>query len=172
MHTEINEGQRQDFSNVIIGRAGNADALRSRTRLKARRDIDAVAKEITSLHHHIADVHADPKFNVTVRWHLLVSFCQSPLRLDGALNSVNGAAELGQHAIASGIGNPAPVGRNQAIKDGAPSGQSLEGFDLVGPLEAAVSLYVSRKNRDQPALSINRFRQNTPLDPAGSLSRD
>jgi hypothetical protein len=103
-------------------------------------------------------------------------FCRGAILLAAcraapASKSVNGAAELGQHAIASGIGNPAPVGRNQAIKDGAPSGQSLEGFDLVGPHEAAVSLYVSRKNRDQPALSINRFRQNTHLDPAGSLSR-
>jgi hypothetical protein len=40
------------------------------------------------------------------------------------------------------------VGSNQAIKNGTPLGQRLEGFDLVGPHQAAISLDVSRENRN------------------------
>jgi hypothetical protein len=50
--------------------------------------------------------------------------------------------------------------------------QIPHGPDLVGSHQAAIAFNVGRKNRDQPALGINRFRQNMPLDPAGSLSWD
>ena len=63
------------------------------------------------------------------------------------------------------------MGGNQTVKDGSPLGQIPEGTDLVGSHQSAVSLDVSRKNRDQPALCIGRFRQITPLDPTGSVSR-
>jgi hypothetical protein len=43
-------------------------------------------------------VHPDPEFNVTVRWHLLVSFCRSLLHLDTTLDRINGAAEFCRHA--------------------------------------------------------------------------
>jgi hypothetical protein len=51
-------------------------------------------------------------------------------------------------------------------------GQIPQGTDLVGPHQAAVSLDVGSENRDQPALCINCFRQNEPLTPHYSLSRD
>src|SRR5437588_13087601 len=38
--------------------------------------------------------------------------------------------------------------------------------------QAAVALDVGREDSNQPALGINRFRQNTPLDPVGSLPLD
>jgi hypothetical protein len=39
-----------------------------------------------------------------------VCFGKGRPRLDGALNSVNGAAELRQHAVPSGIRYPATIG--------------------------------------------------------------
>jgi hypothetical protein len=56
---------------------------------------------------------------------------------------------------------------NQAIKDVSPLGQIPEGTNLVGRHEAAVALDVGRKNRDQPALGIDYFGQDTPSDRAG-----
>ena len=44
-------------------------------------------------------------------------------------------------------------------------GQIPHGPDLVGSHQATISLDVSRENRDQPALCINYFRQNAPLNP-------
>src|SRR4029077_16278267 len=86
------------------------------------------------------------------------------LCLDRALNGIDGAAELRQHAVPSGIGNPPATGGNQAVKDVSSLGQILEGTDLVGPHQAAVSLDVGCKNRDQPAFGIARFGQDAPSD--------
>ena len=86
------------------------------------------------------------------------------MRLYGALNCVNSADELRQYAIPSRVSDPAPVSRNQSIKNGAPLGQGLEGCDFVGPHQATVALDVGRENSDQPSLGIDRLYHHTPLD--------
>ena len=78
------------------------------------------------------------------------------------LNGIDGATELCQYAIPGGIGNPTATGGNQAVKDVSSLGQILEGTDLVGPHQAAVSLDVGCKNRDQPAFGIACFGQDAP----------
>ena len=92
------------------------------------------------------------------------------LRLDRTLNGIDGAAELCQYAVPGGIGDPTATGGNQAVKDVSSLGQILEGTDLVGPHQAAVSLDVGCKNRDQPAFGIARFGCQDPpilfLDPS------
>ena len=122
--------------------------------------------------HDIANVDADPEVDVTVGCQTRIGPCQRRLRFDGALNGVNGAAELRQHAVPGGIGYPAPVGGNQAVKDTSPLDQVPHGPDLVGSHQAAVPLNVGSENRHQPTLCINHFCQNTPLKPCDSLSRD
>jgi hypothetical protein len=101
---------------------------------------------------------------MTVRWQARIGFGKRCLRLDRTLNGIDGAAELGQHAVPGSIGNPTATGGNRTIKDVASSGQILEGTDLVGPHEAAVSLDIGRKNRDQPAYGITCAGQDTPSD--------
>ena len=84
------------------------------------------------------------------------------LRIDRTLNRIDRAAELCQHAVAGCIGNPAAMGHNQGVKDGAPLRQIPQRSDLVGAHHAAVAFHVGCKNRGQPALSINWLRQNMP----------
>ena len=90
---------------------------------------------------------------------LVLASASRRLGLDGTLNSLNSATELGQNAVPRGVSDPASMSINQSVKDDAPLGQSLKGSDLVSLHQTAISLDVSRKNRDQPALRINRFRQ-------------
>jgi len=64
--------------------------------------------------------------------------------------------------IPTGIGYPAPVGGNQAVKDGSPLGQIPQGADLIRSHQAAVSLDVSRQYSRQPP--FHPFsRQKKPL---------
>ena len=160
LRAKVSERKGQNFSDLIVSHSGDAGAACAGERLQPCSDVDAITKEVAALYHDVADVDADPEVDVTVRRQVRVSFGKYRLRLDSALNGIDGAAELREHAIAGGVSYPAPVGGNQAIKDGAPLGQSLERLNLVGPHQAAIALNVSRKNRDQPALGINRFRQN------------
>jgi len=112
---------------------------------------------------------ADPDVDVTIRRQTEVCLGKLRLRLYGALNCVNNADELRQHAVPSRVSDPAPVGRNQSIKNGAPLGQGLEGCDFVGPHQATVPLDVGRENSDQPSLGIDRLCHHTPLEPAKEL---
>ncbi len=84
----------------------------------------------------------------------------------------NSTPELSKNAVACCVGNATPVVRNGLVEDCPPLREPLERPDLVSAHQAAVALDVGREDSNQPALGINRFRQNTPLDPVGSLPRD
>jgi hypothetical protein len=117
-------------------------------------------------------VDADAKVDMTVGRQVRIGPGQRCLRFDGALDGVNGAAELRQYAVPSGISNPAAMRGDQAIQDGSPLGQVPEGTDLIGPHQAAVTLDIGSENRNQSAFCFSYFRQNTPLNQRNSLSRD
>jgi hypothetical protein len=114
----------------------------------------------------------DPEVDVAAGRGPGIGLGKGLLSLHRAPDGIYSTAKLRQHAIPGGIGNPTAMRSDHLVKDGSPSGQFSHGPDLVGPHQAAIALNVSRKNRDQPALGISRFRQNRPLDPAGSLSWD
>ena len=75
----------------------------------AGRDVHAVAKEIPTPDHHIADVNADPELKAAILGLSGARLGQLLLYRDGALDGIHGARELGQHAVASRVGDPAPV---------------------------------------------------------------
>ena len=108
----------------------------------------------------------NPEIDVAVGSRASIGLSEGFMSFHGAPNGVDGATELGQYEVPSGIGYAAAMGSNQAIEDGAPLRQSPHGSDLVGPDKAAISLDVSCENGDQPALYINHFRQNAPLNPS------
>src|ERR1700722_7331459 len=54
------------------------------------------------------------------------------------------------------------MGRNQPVKDGAPFCQILESADLVSSHQPAISLDISRKNCQQPALCLSHLRLDMP----------
>src|SRR5260370_29840744 len=143
-------------------RAGNADAIRRRARLQARGEVDGAAEEIASPDHAVADVHHDPEVDATVRGYPIVGFRTRGLGLDGALDRINGACKFRQHAVASGICDPAAMRRDQAVQNLAPLGQIPKRSDLVPPHQAAIAFDVGRENRHKPALDISHLGLDPP----------
>ena len=77
-----------------------ANAARLGDAFESRRNVDAIAENITFLDDDIADVNADPDFNTALGRYVLVSLRHSPLRLDGTTRGINGAAEFNQESVA------------------------------------------------------------------------
>ena len=63
---EIIEADLELAFDVIEGGGGYEDAARFRDGFQARRDVDAIAIEITALDHHVAEIDADAQDDVAV----------------------------------------------------------------------------------------------------------
>jgi hypothetical protein len=89
-------------------------------------NVDAITEQVASMHHHIAHVQTDAKQNGC--WGL--GGCDLLLHLDCALDSVHGAWELSQDAVACRIGDPASMVGNQAVHHLTMDRQSPQSPDL------------------------------------------
>ena len=77
------------------------------------------------------------------------------LDLDRALHRVGDALELGQHPVAGGLDDAAPVLGDRRVDQLEPVGlQARERARLVGLHQPAVADHVGRQNRRQPALDL------------------
>ena len=85
------------------------------------------------------------------------------MRLDGALDRINGAAEFRQHTVASRICDPAAMRRDQAVQNMTPFGQIPKRSDLIPVHQAAIAFDVGRENRYKPALDISHLGYDPPL---------
>ena len=148
LRAKINDVEGNNLPDLIVCRAREANVARTRKSLQACSDIDAVTEEVAALDHDIADMDADAEVNATVGRRPFVSFCQRSLCFDRALNGIHRAAELRQHTVPSGIGDPAAMRGNQAVKDGPALCQIPQGPDLVGAHQAAIAFDIRRENRD------------------------
>jgi hypothetical protein len=115
LRPKVGKGQRQSFSNLPVGVTGDAHPSRFGQPLQPGRDVDAIAQEITTSDHHVADMDPNPEAQGTFWDHTRVQISQGLLDLDRALNGVHSAGELGQDAIASGIGDFAPMLGNKPV---------------------------------------------------------
>ena len=59
---------------------------------------------------------------MTVGGYASIGFGEGRLRFHRALDGIDGAAKLRQHAVPGCIGDPAAVGSDQTVKDTAPMG--------------------------------------------------
>src|SRR5215217_3901872 len=73
------------------------------------RDIHTVAKEVSSPDHHIAHVNADPELKPPLLGLSGARLCELLLNGNAALDRIDRARKLGEHAVASGVGDPAPM---------------------------------------------------------------
>jgi hypothetical protein len=64
---KVGERQGENFSDLIVSNAGDAGAAGAGEGLQPRGDVDAIAKEVTSFDHDIADMDSDPEIDVTLR---------------------------------------------------------------------------------------------------------
>jgi len=62
-------------------------------------------------------VHADAELQTPVLLNALIRGAKLLLNRDGALKRIDGTGELGEHAVASGVGDPAPVLGDEPIHD-------------------------------------------------------
>jgi hypothetical protein len=73
-----------------------ANAARLGDAFQSRRNVDAIAENITFLYDDVAHVNADPDFNTALSRDVLVTLRHSALRLDRTTCGINGAAEFNQ----------------------------------------------------------------------------
>ena len=86
---------------------------------------------------------------------------QCLLNRDRALHGINDAWELGQDAVASRIGDPAPVLGAQLVHDLAMRREGAKCSDLVLVHQARVSGRIGSKDRRQPPFDPLRWFRHT-----------
>ena len=113
------------------------------------------AEQIASPNHHVADVNPDTKVQRLVVRYSGARVAELLLDRYGAFNGVNDARKLGQDAIASGIGDPAPVGGDKAVHYGPVRGQGPHRPGLVGVHQPRVVGHVGTE--DSRELTFDPF---------------
>src|SRR5260370_7674158 len=97
-------------------------------------------------------MHTDAEVDVAGFRKRRVGFGQGILSLHGTPDGIHSTPKLREHAVASGVGDTASMGRNQPIQDFPPRGKRIEGSNLIGSHAPAVALTVTSKNISQAAL--------------------
>src|ERR1700730_14329014 len=82
---------------------GYTDAAWFGEALEARGDVDAVAVDLFAIHHHVAKVDADAEFHPALGREIRVFGLHRGLDLDGALDGIDHAGELGEDAVAGRV---------------------------------------------------------------------
>src|SRR4029077_3314376 len=108
----------------------------------------AVTVEIAAFHHHVTKINSDTQYNTLVLGHTGIRILHGCLQLDGASDSVHGAAEFHQHPIAHQLDDAATMLGNCRLKDlGAAGFEHSQGADLVALHEAAVANHIGGEDR-------------------------
>src|SRR4051794_888220 len=90
-------------ANLPVGVIRDADATGFRDPLKARGNIDAIAKDIVVVDDDIADVDTDPEFNPDTLRDVGVLHGHAALDLNRAAGGIDGAGKLDQHSVAGSL---------------------------------------------------------------------
>jgi hypothetical protein len=131
-----------------------ADATWIGKALQSRRNIHPISEQISTSNHDIADVNPDPKPETLMLRSAFGHLGDSFLHGNGALDGIDGTWKLSQNTVASGVGDPSTVLRNQPIHHLAMGGQRSKGSDLILLHEARVACHVSREDGCQPPLDL------------------
>ncbi len=121
---------------------GDADAAGVGETLKASGDVNAVAVELLTLDHHVAEVDTDAEFHPAFGWQIRVLGPECGLDLDGAFHRIHNAGELRQHAITGGVHEAPAVLLDAGVNDFAIGGKRMQCRLFIFPHEAAIAVYV------------------------------
>ena len=151
---EIAHGEIEPRLHLPVGVFGKADGAGLGDTLQSRGDIDAVAHQIAvALRDDVAEMDADPKFDALVGRDLSVALDHRPLDFDGAVNSVDHAAELDDRAVAGALDDAAVMGGYRRVDEiAAQAAKTRERAILVGAGEPAESDDVGRQDRRDLAI--------------------
>jgi hypothetical protein len=99
------EADRDLVSNVVDNCTRNANPARLGQLLQARRDVDAIAKNVGSagsilLDNDIAEVDADTHIDTVTDLETVVALRHAALQNDSAPHRINDASKFGQEAVA------------------------------------------------------------------------
>ena len=149
----ILEAVGQLVPDLIVHRAGDAEAARLGQGLQARGHVDAVAVVVTiRLRHHIPDIDAEAQTEPALRRQPGVALEHGALDPDGAGDGPDRAGELGQQAVAHRL-DEAPVRRRDGGVQNLPA-QGLEAAQrsgLVRAHEPAVAHDIADQDRGETA---------------------
>ncbi len=143
----------QPVADLIAHRARDADAARLGEHFEARRDVDAVAKDVVFLDDHVAQIDADAELYPPRRRDVHVASRHPALDLGSAKHRVGDAVELDQHAVAGGLDDAAVALGDGRIDELDPMGlETRERPGLVDLHQPTVTDHISRDDRREPAL--------------------
>ena len=174
---QILEHKLRRVGDEIAHRARDEDRARLGDVLEPRRDVDAVAKNVVVLHHHVAEIDADAKFDPLAFGDVGVACGHAVLHVDGAAHRFDRACELGEHAVAHGFDEPPLVLGDFWLDQLAPVGGELhQRALLVGADEPRVTCDVRCENGGEPTLhggfcSVRARRVGWRWDAGGDLYR-
>src|SRR5271154_3006031 len=97
----------------------DADLTALNQPLEPSSDIDAVAKDVAFLGHHVADIDADPEAHLLIFRFAFIRPLKHLLDLDRTVHRVDHTHKFREHTIARGVRDPASIPPNQLVDYGA-----------------------------------------------------
>jgi hypothetical protein len=155
--TEVLEAEAGYVADIVADTAAHADATRIGQGLEPCSHVDAITEDVAVLDHHVTDIDADAEPHLTRLRQLGIGRGNLPLDLYSAADGIDHTGELGEHAVARGIGNAATEGDDQVVGDRAMCRERGKSRLLVDRHHPAVTLDVGRQDGDQPAVEGGCF---------------
>jgi hypothetical protein len=131
LRPKITKARGQRFPDLSVSVTGNAHPSGLSDPLQARGYVDPIAQKVATSNHHVPDMDADAEAECTIHAYASVHVTERLLDLDGTLDGIDGGGKFGQYAVACGVGDPAPMLRNEPVHDLTVSRESTEGPHLV-----------------------------------------
>ena len=132
--------------------ARDAEAAGLAQRLKPRRDVHAVAKDIVAVDDDVADIDANAEDDTLVLRHRPVARDHAALDADSAADGIDDAGELHQHAVTCGLDDAAVVPGDVGIDQfAAVRLERTQRCDLIGAHQPAVADDIGGEDRRKPS---------------------
>jgi hypothetical protein len=109
LFAQVLENSRGLSQGLGMNLGRDADAAGLRERLEARRDVDAVAIDITALADDIAKIDADAEQDASVFREARICIGKLALQFDSSLDRVHRAREFDQDTVAHNLHDAAPM---------------------------------------------------------------
>ncbi len=106
---EVLVAEAEDALDLLVDGPGDADPARFGQALEAGRHVHAVAVDVLALDDDLAEIDADAEVDLAVVRDTGVARGHRLLNLDGRLDGLGDAVELGQESVAGGLDDAAAV---------------------------------------------------------------
>jgi hypothetical protein len=143
--------QRELALDLVVGLPGDADATGLGDRFEPSGDVYAVADDVLAFDQHVAEIDADAEEHPAIRRHVRVPLGHPTLNLDSTAEGVHYTRKLHEHAVSSGLDDPASVLGDLGVYKGSAVGLQLsERPFLVSSHEPGVPGDIGSQDGCQP----------------------